>query len=114
LIVGARRDDVFGPIVLVGAGGVLVELIGDRALALAPLDHTGAVRLLAGTRASRLLRSVRGRPPLDEEAVVALLVGVSRLAWEHRDEIASVELNPAIVHRRGEGALAVDALIELS
>jgi acyl-CoA synthetase (NDP forming) len=114
LIIGVRRDDVFGPIVLVGAGGVLVELIRDRALALAPLDHAAAARLLAQTRASQLLQPVRGRPLLDGEAVVDLLVCVSRLAWEHRHEVASVELNPVIVRRRGEGALAVDALIELS
>ena len=79
-----------------------------RILALAP------ALLLAQTRASQLLQPVRGRPLLDEEAVVDLLVCVSRLAWEHRHEVASVELNPVIVRRRGEGALAVDALIELS
>ena len=108
LIAGVRRDPQFGPIVVVGLGGVLTEVFDDVALGLAPITHPDALALLDRLRGARLLGGVRGRPAVDRGAVADILVALGRLAWE-RDDIVEVDLNPVIA--LSEGALAVDALV---
>ena len=108
LIVGIQRDAVFGPVVLVGLGGVLVELLGDVALRLAPVGPDEATEMLAELRGARLLTGYRGAPPVDLAAVRDLIVHVSRLA-EQEPEILELDLNPLIA--RADGLVAVDARV---
>ena len=110
LIVGARRDARFGPIVLAGAGGIHAELLADTAVALAPVDEDGARRLLRSLRCAPLLTGARGRPPLDLDAAARAVAALSRFAAE-RPEVAEVEVNPLLVRR--EGAIGLDARIVL-
>ncbi|HOJ15506.1 MAG TPA: acetate--CoA ligase family protein, partial [Deltaproteobacteria bacterium] len=110
LIVGARRDPVFGPVVLVGAGGILAELIRDTVVELAPVDRGRALAMLGRLKARALLEGFRGAPRLDVEAVSSVIEAVSRLVSE-RDDIVEVDINPLVVST--SGALAVDALVRL-
>ena len=110
LILGLRRDPQFGPAVLVGLGGVLTEVLDDVAIRLAPLDAAAADAMLDDLRGARLLRGVRGRPPVDRAAVVAMLVALGRLGLD-RPDVLEVDLNPVIA--TAGGALAVDALVVL-
>lgn len=108
LIVGARVDPSFGPLVLVGLGGVQAEVYRDVQVALAPVDEDEAVAMLGRLRAFPLLRGWRGRPPVDVAAAARTVVAVSRVVAEHRDVI-ECEINPLRV--APDGAVAVDALV---
>ncbi|MFN8517320.1 MAG: acetate--CoA ligase family protein [Chloroflexia bacterium] len=107
LIVGVVRDPQFGPLVLVGTGGVLVEVLRDSQLALAPVGPRAAEALLRRLRGWPLLAGVRGRPPLAIDAVAAIVSRVSWLAHEQRDRLAELDINPLIVST--DSAVAVDA-----
>jgi acyl-CoA synthetase (NDP forming) len=110
LIAGFVRDPQFGPCVMFGVGGVLAEALGDVAFRLVPLTGLDAEDLLDDLATQKLLGPFRGEPAVDRAAVVATLVGLSRLA-EERPDVASVDLNPLIVV---DGRpVAVDALVEL-
>lgn len=109
LIVGARRDPVFGPLLLVGAGGTVAELVRDTAVELAPLTHGTAHTLLARLGVHPLLTGWRGRPPVDVEALEHLLVVLSERIAAASHEVLEVELNPVRVGP--DGVLAVDALV---
>ena len=111
LIAGLVQDPQLGPCVMLGLGGILAEALGDVVFAAAPVAAFEARRMLRGLRASRLLlEPFRGEPPVDEAALVALLVGLGRLAVE-RPDVRSVDVNPLIV--RGATPIAADALVEL-
>lgn len=112
LVVGARRDLLFGPTVLVGMGGVLVALLRDTAVAPAPVGHGEARSMLARLRGARLLSGFRNLPAVDLDALAAIVQRVSELAADHADRIAEIDVNPVI----GAGArlVAVDALNGLS
>jgi acyl-CoA synthetase (NDP forming) len=112
LIVGARQDARFGPIVLVGLGGTLVEVLDDTALALAPIDAAAARRLLLSLRGAALLRGVRGRPPIDLDAAAAAVATISRVAAEH-PEIGELEVNPLLVTPAGACALDARAILQI-
>ena len=101
-----RRDPHFGPLVLVGAGGIYAELLGDTAVALAPVDAAGAERLLRSLRIAPLLLGARGRPPLDLAAAAQAVAALSLLAAAH-PELAELEANPLLVMR--SGCVALDA-----
>ncbi len=111
MIVGVTRDETFGPLLMLGLGGVHVEVLRDVAFAPVPLTPEDARDLLGQLRGARLLQGVRGAPPSDVEALVDLLVAVSCFAADHRDTVAEIDLNPVIVHPRGQGLSVVDALI---
>lgn len=111
LIVGSAQHRPFGPGIVVGAGGVLVELMNDSAFALAPVSAAQARQLVGRTRASRLLDGYRGAPPADRHALEAVVVRVSDIAQAYADVIEAIELNPVAVLREGQGACALDALI---
>jgi acyl-CoA synthetase (NDP forming) len=113
LIVGARHDARFGPLVLVGIGGTLVELLEDTALALAPVDESAARRLVLSLRGASLLRGVRGRPPVDLDAAARAVAIVSRVAAEH-PEIGELEVNPLLVTPSGACALDARAILHAS
>jgi acyl-CoA synthetase (NDP forming) len=106
LIVGARFDAAFGPVVLVGFGGTLAEMLEDRVVRLAPVDPGTARRMLAELRGARLLTGYRGRPPADLEALAELIVQASRLASE--TPIEELDLNPVLARLGARGVMAVD------
>lgn len=110
LIVGGRRDAVFGPAVLVGIGGILAEVLDDVAVLLAPAREAEIRRRLEGLRGAPILRGVRGRPGVDLDALAALVAGVGRMLVAD-PSILEIDLNPVIAGP--EGAVAVDALVVL-
>lgn len=111
LIVGLRRDPQFGPVVVVGLGGTLTEVLDDVAIRLAPLDLVAAGSMLDELRGARLLDGVRGSQPVDRVAVASMLVALGRLGVE-RPDLLEVDLNPVIAS--AAGAIAVDALVVLT
>ncbi|MGB1382100.1 MAG: acetate--CoA ligase family protein, partial [Ilumatobacteraceae bacterium] len=111
LIAGVVRDPIFGPMVMLGVGGVLAEAIGDVAFRPAPLDHAAALDQIASLDSQVLLGSFRGEAAVDRHALADTLVGLGRICDE-RPDIVSVDLNPLIVTSDGS-AVAVDALVEL-
>ncbi len=111
VILGVHRDQSFGPLLMVGLCGVLVEALGDVAFAPVPLDAAAARRLLDRLHGRSLFDGIRGQPPADLEALIELMVGLSRFADEQRDVVAGIDLNPVLVHRQGQGLSLVDALI---
>lgn len=110
-ILGVRRDPVFGPVVMVGSGGVLAEVVDDVAFGKAPIDDAQAKRMISGLSVARVLEGVRGRPRCDIDALAAAVAALSRFAAAHADAIESVDVNPFVVLPEGEGGLALDALI---
>jgi acetyltransferase len=108
LMIGVVRDEVFGPAISFGLGGTLVEVFRDREIALPPLNDFLAKRLIARTRAARLLESTRGAPEVDKEALVEMLLRVSELATE-LPAIVEMDMNPVIASP--DGVVAVDARI---
>ncbi|MGW7428706.1 acetate--CoA ligase family protein [Streptomyces sp. NPDC054861] len=106
LIVGVHRDPRFGPVAMVGLGGVLTETLRDVAFALAPVPARRARTLLRGLRSAALLAGVRGRPAVDVAAAAAVIERITTVAAAH-PEIAELEVNPLLV--RPDGALALDA-----
>ena len=108
---GIVRDPLLGPLVVVAAGGTLVELVAERAVALPPLDRDTAREMVAGLRVARLLDGYRGSPPADVDALVEVVVALGQLAVELGDQLEAVDLNPVLVAPAGRGALVVDALL---
>ncbi|HWD59208.1 MAG TPA: acetate--CoA ligase family protein [Stellaceae bacterium] len=111
MILGVTRDATFGPMLMVGLGGIHVEVLKDVAFAPVPLDAEDALALLGELKGAALLDGVRGAKPADKNALVELMVALSRFAADHADRIAEIDLNPVIVHAAGEGLSVVDALI---
>jgi acyl-CoA synthetase (NDP forming) len=109
LSAGLARDHELGPLLVVGAGGVLVELLADRAVSLPPVTDGQARRMLGTLRVARLLAGVRGQPPADMDAVAAAITGLSQLAAELGDVLEAVDINPLICGPAA--AVAVDALV---
>jgi len=112
LMVGAKVDPVFGPVVLVGDGGKYVEALKDFAILIPPFDSDDVRKALAGLRIAPIINGVRGEPALDIDAVAKVAIGVGRLICGAKGKIASIDLNPVMVGAAGEGAVVVDALIE--
>ncbi len=108
MIVGVRRDPQFGPIVLVGLGGIAVEILGDVAVATAPVGRIMVRRMIEGLRTAPLFFGARGREPLDVEAVAEAVERVSWLAHDLGKRLIDLEVNPLIVRGTGGGAVAVD------
>jgi hypothetical protein len=111
IILGVSRDPTWGPLLMVGLGGVLVEALGDVAHSPVPIDHEAARALLGRLKGAKVLAQQRGAPPADVDALVELMVRLSHFAADFADEIAEIDLNPVIVHAAGEGLSIVDALI---
>lgn len=111
LIVGVKRDPTFGTVLMIGAGGIMAELIRDRVIELPPLNDLLARRMLETMQAWPLLNGFRGRPPLNVEELVSLLIRLSYLVAE-RPEIVELDINPLLV--TPQSILAVDARMVLS
>ncbi|MBR0650897.1 CoA-binding protein, partial [Roseomonas terrae] len=114
LFLGATHDPQFGPMVLAGAGGVLVEFLKDVATAPAPLSLADARALIAGLRVAPLLGGLRGRPAADIDAAADALMRLSWLAADLGPRLAELDINPLILRAAGQGAIAVDARATLT
>lgn len=106
---GAINDPDFGPAIRIAPGGVLVDLLTEHALLMAPFPEADAAACLSRLRAARLMAGYRGRPPLAADALARIASALSRLAWDLRDTVAEIEINPVIVH--AGGATAADCVI---
>ncbi len=109
LIIGVERDPQFGPVVVVGAGGVFVELLRDSRTLLLPLTREQASEAIGSLKVASLLRGYRGGPVADFEAAVDAVMAVASYAQANRDSLCELDVNPLLVFE--DGALAVDALI---
>jgi acetyltransferase len=111
LIIGGRRDSTFGPIVLVGLGGILAEAVDDVALCLAPVQPADAAAMLDGLRAAAVLGPIRGRPGIDRETVIAAIIDLGD-ALVADASLLEIDVNPLM--SGPDGTVAVDALVVVS
>jgi acyl-CoA synthetase (NDP forming) len=109
LILGLVNDAQFGPLLVIGLGGIFVELLQDRKLLLLPVTRQSVRRALLSLQSARLLQGVRGRPGIDIEAVVEAALKLAQIAADFGERLAEVDINPLIA--RSEGVVAVDALV---
>lgn len=113
-ILGLLRDPDFGPVVVYGSGGILVEVFRDSTLRLPPVSHAEALAMIHRTRGAALYQGFRGRPPADVDALADAIARLSRLAMDLGDLIVALDINPLMVLAKGQGVCAVDALVEIS
>jgi acetate---CoA ligase (ADP-forming) len=111
IILGVKRDATFGPLLLVGLGGVNVERFKDVVLAPVPLTADAARGLIQRLQGANLLKAYRGSAPRDVDALVDAMVRLAALGHDFADEITEIDLNPVVVHAQGEGLSVVDALL---
>lgn len=113
LVIGMINDPTFGPLMMVGFGGVTVELFGDVAHAPAPVDPAEAERMIGSLRAAPLLTGFRGNRRIDLAPVASLIARLSEAALAYVERIAEMEFNPVILHADGSGLTIADALVKL-
>ena len=110
-ILGVQRDPVFGPVVMFGLGGILVEALRDVSFRLAPFGLAEAHRMIDEIKARAVLDGWRGRPAADIDALAKALVALSQFAAAAGDKLDSIDLNPFVVLPKGKGAVALDAVL---
>ena len=113
MILGIKRDPLFGPTVLCGLGGILVEVLKDVAIGIPPLTRIQALDMIKRLRGFAILEGVRGKPAVDIEAVADAIVALSRLALTLGDDLLGLDINPLIVYPKSQGVVAVDALVQM-
>ena len=111
LIVGVTRDPLFGPVMTVGSGGVLVELLKDSATLLLPAEPRRVEAALRGLKLFPLLDGFRGRPKADLAAAIDAVLKISGFALANAETLAELDINPLIVCAEGKGAWVADALL---
>lgn len=112
VLVGMNRDPQFGPLVTFGLGGVLVEVLKDVTFRVAPFGKQDAYEMLDEIRAAALLRGVRGRPPVDRDALAETLLRISQMVTDF-PEIVEMDINPLMVYEEGRGAITLDMRLVL-
>jgi acyl-CoA synthetase (NDP forming) len=113
VIIGVNRDPQFGPLLVVGLGGIYVEVLKDVSFRIAPIARWEAEEMINELKSSALLRGLRGEQPADVEAVVDCMLRVSQLAVDF-PEIVELDINPLMVQEEGKGAVALDMRLVLS
>ena len=110
-IVGARNDTLYGPMLLIGSGGILVELLKDAELAMLPVAQKDVSRMIDKLKLAKLLSGYRGKPAADRKAMEKAIVGLAKFFLDHRAVMHDIEINPLIVRPNGQGAVAVDVRV---
>jgi acyl-CoA synthetase (NDP forming) len=110
VIIGIKRDDQFGPVILFGMGGKYVEFLEDTSLRLAPITKDEAAEMISEVRGAAILQGVRGEKPFDVLAIIDSLLRLSQLAVQY-PAIKEIDVNPLIVNHEGMGVVVVDARI---
>lgn len=108
VLLGARTDPQYGPFLVVGLGGIFVEVLKDIAIRLLPVDEREARAMLQELRGYKVLEGVRGQPARDIDALVKAIVGLSDIFAAHQNHLSDLEINPIMVRTQGDGAVAVD------
>jgi len=108
VLIGARTDPQYGPFLMVGLGGIFVEVLKDVSIRLLPVDEREAREMLKELRGYKVLEGVRGQKPRDVNALVKAMVGLSEIFAGHRNHLSDMEINPMMVREQGRGAVAVD------
>ena len=111
VIVGVKNDPQFGPTIMFGLGGIFVEILKDVSLRVAPIAREDAYGMIREIKGFKVLDGARGRDKMDIGAIADVLVKVSRLATDHRDHIAELDINPLLVLPEGQGVFVADALV---
>nr|WP_235489121.1 acetate--CoA ligase family protein [Achromobacter sp. DMS1] len=111
LIAGISRDPVFGPIVMVGMGGIYAEVLKDVAVQAAPVTEDEALAMIRSLKMFPVLDGARGRAKADIGAAARSVARLSEFAFRHRDHIAEIDMNPILVRPQGQGAIVLDALM---
>jgi acyl-CoA synthetase (NDP forming) len=113
MILGIKRDPLFGPVIVCGFGGIFVELLNDVAIGIPPLSRAEANSLVKRLRGWPLLTGIRANPPADIVTLCDIIVGISHLATNLGERLVGLDINPLIVHSSNQGAVAVDALVQI-
>ena len=108
MLVGARDDELYGPLIILGAGGVMVELMRDVAIRLLPVKEEDVAAMLEELKSAALLDGYRGAPTADKEVLITAVVALGDFYLDHRHMLADLEINPLMVRPQGEGVCAVD------
>jgi acyl-CoA synthetase (NDP forming) len=108
-VVGVAQDELFGPVVMLGLGGVLVEVLGDVTFRIPPFGRADASAMIDELKGAALLK--RRQAPVDQKALVDVLMNVQRLAIDLSQDLAELDINPLLVRPAGQGAVALDALV---
>jgi acyl-CoA synthetase (NDP forming) len=111
MILGVQNDPVFGPVVMLGLGGIFVEVLRDVTFRIAPFGVEEARNMIAELRGAAILKGARGQPPADTDALAQTVSNLSLFAAAHKARLKSVDVNPLLVRAQGEGVAALDALI---
>lgn len=111
VVIGVSKDKTFGPVLMFGLGGVFVELFKDVAFATCPVSPARARAIIAKTKAQEWLKGFRGEPAYDMEALVEAIVRISQFAAHHADRLVEMDVNPVRVLPKGEGVVALDAVL---
>ena len=111
MIIGIKIDDQFGPVIIVGAGGIYTELIDDSVTLLLPLNKSIILKAINGLKISKLLKGFRGKPKADIEAIVQAIMKLGKFAEKNTSRLIEADINPLIVRPKGKGVIASDALI---
>jgi acetyltransferase len=114
VMVGISRDPTFGPVLVLGLGGIFVEALEDVTMRLLPIHRIDAYQMIEELRGKRLLKGFRGRPPADIDQLVEVILRVGRLAYDLRGRVMEMDLNPVIVLPKDKGVRALDALVVLN
>jgi acetyltransferase len=108
MIMGCREDPLYGPVILLGTGGILVELMNDAVMRLLPVTKDNVRAMIDELKGKKLLEGFRGAAPADMDALVSAVVGLGQVYLDHRHVLADLEVNPLIVRPEGRGVAAVD------
>ena len=109
MLVGVSQDELFGPVITLGTGGIFTEVFGDVTFRVPPFDADEARRALLELKGYKLLEGVSGAPPADVDALVDTIMNVQRLALDLAADVREIDINPLVVRPRG--AVALDALV---
>lgn len=107
LIIGTKVDQTFGPVILVGPGGIFVEVMMDVVFRMCPTTRELALSAIGELRYQKLLDGFRGIPKVDRDALAELMVRLSEMVWEHREHLGEMDINPIIANE--DGLFPVDA-----